>query len=128
MNIEIVELKSDLALAYKEHSTMENMSEVMGRGLNAIYSRLKELGKQAIGAPYAAYLNANETEDFAEFDLELGFPVAEEIPATENLYMSKTYGGKAVTATHKGPYSTLETTYCAVMDFIKENGSEHSSV
>lgn len=128
MNITLTDQKAERALAYREHATMDNLVEVMDRGLNAVHSHLNALGIQPAGPPYAAYLNTVEDETFAEFDLELGFPVAQDIPLKEGLFMSETYGGKAVTATHKGPYNTLETAYVAVMDYIGQNGLEPTGV
>ncbi len=122
MKIEVVEQKAERTLAYQEHATMDSLGSVMDKGLSSVYGHLKELGKHPIGAPYAAYRNANESENFAEFDLEVGFPVAEEIPLKDGLFMSKTYEGKVVSAMHKGPYQTLEQTYAAVMNYIAENG------
>lgn len=124
MNINVIEQKAELTLAFKEHTTMDNMITVMDKGFNAIYNHLKELGQQPTGAPYAAYLNVNESEDFAGFDLELGFPVADEVPVIDGLFMSKTHQGKVVTATHKGSYKTLEETYAAVMNYIREHSLE----
>ena len=101
---------------------MANMVEVMERGLNAVYDHLKEIGKHPTGAPYAAYISCNE--DFSEFDLELGFPVAEDVSVKDSLYMSKTYKGRVVATTHKGSYKTLETAYHAAMKYVEDNKLE----
>jgi effector-binding domain-containing protein len=122
MNISIVDQKAELALAYKEHATMENLMAVVDKGYTAVLNHLAKIGKQPVGAPYLAYFNC--AEDFSEFDLEMGYPVAEDVPVENELYMSKTYEGKGVTATHKGSYSTLDDTYTAMMKFIEENSLE----
>lgn len=124
MNIEVVEQKAELTLAYKEHTTMENLVASMDKGLNAVDHYLKELAEKPTGAPYAAYLNVNEDEDFAEFDLEMGFPIAREVPVKDELFISRTYEGRVVTTTHKGSYQTLEEAYCAVMEYIAQNSLE----
>lgn len=124
MNIEVSDQTAELTLAFKEHTTMDNMVTVMHKGLNAVYDHLKEIGTQPAGAPYAAYINVNESEDFADFDLEVGFPVADEVSVKDGLFMSTTHQGKAVTAMHKGSYTTLEETYMAVMNYIGENSLE----
>lgn len=126
MNIEIVELKPELALVYKEHVNMDNIVQVMDKGLNGTYAYLKELGKNPTNAPFCRYTNG--TEDYTEFDLELGFPIAEEVPAKDGMYIMKTDGGKAVSAMHKGAYSTLETTYNVMMEYVQEKSLEMTGV
>ena len=55
------------------------------------------------------------------FDIELGIPVSEAVPVSGEIYMSQTYEGNALVGTHKGAYKDLEKTYCALMDYAKEN-------
>lgn len=100
---------------------MTTMVEVMNKELKAVYNHLKEVGKQPTGVPYATYINYNE--DFSEFDLEMGFSGAEDVPVKDSLYMSKTNEGKVVVATQKGSYKTLETAY-ATMKYVEDNALE----
>ncbi len=72
--------------------------------------------------PFCHYTNCNK--DFTEFDLELGFPAAGDVPEKDGMYITKTYEGRAVEATHKGSYHTMETTYAAIMRYIQENALE----
>ncbi len=78
MEIKITEQKAELAVAYREHASPENMMAVIDKGLNMAFSHLKEQGIQPAGAPFCLY--ANLSEGYKEFDLVLGFPVAEKIP------------------------------------------------
>ena len=126
MDIKVTEQKSELALAYKEHATMENIVAVIDKGLNMTINHLMALGKQPAGAPYCCYTNGSE--DLTEFDLELGFPVAEEVPVKDGMYMARTYGGKVVESMHKGAYDTLEETYTAMMRYVQENSLEMTGV
>ena len=71
------------------------------------------------GAPYLAYMNASA--DFSQFDIEWGFPVSEPLPVSGEFYMSQTYEGKAIVATHKGSYNDIEKVYGAIMEYAKEN-------
>ncbi len=126
MKIEITEQKAELAVVYKERASMDNLNAVMDKGLNMAYNLLIELGKQPAGAPFCCYTNMSE--DFSAFDLELGFPVTEEIPVKGELQMSKTLAGKALAATHKGSYAILETAYAAMMQYASENSLEMTGV
>lgn len=121
MSIELTQMKSEPTLAFQSPATMDNLVEIMDKGINGVQDYLKAQGIAPAGPPYAAYHNVKEGSDFANFDLELGFPVSGPVPVKEGLFLSKTYEGRAVVSTHKGPYPTLEETYCAVMKFIEDN-------
>jgi len=87
---------------------------------------IAEQGKQMTGAPYCCYTNASE--DFSSFDMEFGIPVSEAVAASGEIFMSRTYEGKAVTGMHKGAYKDLEAAYAALMDYVKENSLELTGV
>ena len=126
MKIEVVEQKSELSLATKKRATMENMMAIIDEGYGKIAGYLAELSKEASGAPYICYFNC--TEDFSEFDLEMGFPVAEELPVKDGFYMGKTYEGKTLAGTHKGSYSKLEQAYAELMKYAAESNLELTGI
>lgn len=123
MNIEVTNQKSVIAAAIKvTASSMDKMVEAMDTSYTKLMGYIAEQGKQIAGAPYCCYTNCSE--DFMQFDMELGIPVNEAVVDSGDIFMSQTYQGKAVTATHKGSYKTLEATYTALMDYVKENSFE----
>jgi effector-binding domain-containing protein len=87
---------------------------------------LSEQGKQLAGAPYLAYMNPNE--DWSQFDIEWGLPIDEPVSVKGDFIMSRSYGGKALTVTHKGAYNNLEVAYNALMDYAKENSLQSTGV
>ncbi|MEC3942434.1 hypothetical protein [Enterococcus mundtii] len=102
MNIERTNLSSQIAVATKATAvTMKNLIATIDTGVVA------EQGGQLIDALYCTYLNSND--DFTIFDIELGIPINTAISASDEVYMSQTYSGKAVIAPHQGAYVTLET-------------------
>jgi len=118
MSIEITEMKPELSLVYKEHTTNAKSDKVIEKGLNMVLAYLEELGIEPSGTPYVAYLNC--TKDWSKFDLEVGFPVAEAVAEKDGMFMSKTHDGKAVVATHKGSHRSLNTTYGKMFKFMDE--------
>ena len=118
MTIEIMELKSELSLVYKEHTTNAKSDKVIEKGINMVSAYLEELGIEPIGTPYIAYLNC--AADWSKYDLEIGFPVAEVVTEKDGMYMSKTHEGKAVVATHKGSHRSLNTAYGKMFEFMDE--------
>jgi len=118
MTIEILELKSELALVYKGHTTNAKSDKLIEKGIGAVLAYFEELGIEPTGTPYVAYLNC--AEDFSKFDIEVGFPVAKAVAEKDGMYMSKTYEGKAVIATHKGSYGSINKTYGKIFEYMGE--------
>ena len=127
MNIEVTNQKSRLAVAVKkENATMAEISVLATEGLQKVFGFLARQGVEIAGAPYLAYKNGNA--DFTQFDVELGIPVSGEITVNGEFFMSKTCGGKAVTATYKGAYKDVEVAYTALMEYMAENKLESTGV
>ena len=126
MNVEVKEVQSKISLAVKRKATMENMAAVMGEGYKIILDYLAELGQKPVCAPYAAYMNCSG--DFTEFDLEMGFPVAAEVPVKDDFFMSKSFEGSAATVVYKGAYKDIEPAYNALMENMAENSLESTGV
>ena len=123
MIIELDEQTSLSAVAVKKRANKENFVALIHEGFNALNSFFTKSGKQLSDAPYIAYYGMGE-----EFDIEIGFPVAEEVPVEGELYMSKTYGGRAVTGMHKGSYDGLEKAYGEIFKYMEENALEPAGV
>jgi len=124
--IEVVELKSELALVYKEHTTNAKSDKVIEKGLHMVQDYLDELEIKPSGTPYVAYLNC--AKDFSEFDVEVGFPVAKAVSEKDGMFMSKTHEGKAVVATHKGSYRSIDKTYNKMFEFMEKQSFEFKGV
>lgn len=127
MKVEVTNLTPQISVASKRTAvSMGNIHEAINEMSTKLMDYLTEQGKEMSGPPYLKYMNMKP--DFSEFDIEWGFPVAESLPDTVEFYMSKTHEGKAIIATHKGSYDTLEKTYAAIMDYEKENSLENIGI
>lgn len=127
MEVKIEDQKAQLALAIKHKAvTAQNMHQVINESYAALGKKLAESGQGMAGAPFLCYTNMSENESV--FDLEAGFPIAEEITVDGDFYITKTYEGKAVETVHKGSYDTLEKTYGVAMQYIAENKLEPTGI
>ena len=127
MKIEVTNQQPQIAAAIKVTAmSMDNMVEAMDAGYAKLMGYIAEQGKQISGAPYCCYTNANE--DYSQFDMEFGIPISEAVAASGEIFMSRSYEGKAVAGTHKGAYKTIDATYTALMDYVKENSLELTGV
>lgn len=127
MKIEVTNLQPKVAVAMKkENATMAEISVLATEGLQKVFGFLAQQGVEIAGAPYLAYMNANE--DFLKFDIELGIPVSESVPVGGDFFMSRTYEGKAIVTMYKGAYKDIEVAYVALIDYAKENSLEMTGV
>ncbi|MDR0491870.1 MAG: GyrI-like domain-containing protein [Oscillospiraceae bacterium] len=127
MNIEVKEMQSQVAVAVKqENATMAEISTLATEGLQKVFGFLSQQGVEIAGAPYLAYKNGNA--DFSQFDVELGIPVAGEVPVQGEFFMTKTCEGKAATVMYKGAYKDIEPAYMALMEYMTANSLESTGV
>lgn len=127
MKAEVVELTPQIAVACKRTGVnMGNMRETIDEMCAKLLAYLSAQGKGMSGPPYLKYMDMKP--DFSEFELEWGFPVAEPLPDAGEFYMTKTHGGRAIAATHKGPYHTLEEAYTAIAAYQQEHSLKNTGV
>ncbi|MCL1885367.1 MAG: GyrI-like domain-containing protein [Dehalococcoidia bacterium] len=127
MKVEIINFKAQIAVAMKVTAIgMDKMAEEMDAGYKKLMVYVSEQGKQIAGAPYCCYTNCSE--DFSQFDMELAIPVNEALSISGDFFMSQSYDGRAVTATHKGAYKDVEIAYTALMQYMAENKLESTGV
>lgn len=127
MKIEVTNLIPQIAVASKRTAvTMDNIHQAINEMSRGLLAFLSQQGKEMCGPPYLKYMNMKP--DCPEFDIEWGCPVTEPVPVSGEFYMTKTHEGKAIIATHKGPYSTLEKAYAAIVDYEKENSLENTGI
>ena len=127
MKIEVINNEVEIAVAVKYDALdFSNMGNTMGEGYEKLFNYISQCGEKVSGAPYCRY--TNPSEDFMKFDIELGIPVGTPIPEKDDIYMSKTISGKAITAIHKGAYKDIEKTYTPMMQYLADNNLESTGV
>lgn len=123
-DITLFEQPELITVAIREKATMEELPEVVGRSYARLYEYLTRNGAEVTFPPYVAYLNIDQNKTKEVWDMEIGFPVSKQLAGEGDIYAGKVPASKAVTALHKGSYSTLDDTYSPVYRFIAENGYE----
>ena len=124
VKIELTEQKVQPVLSIRTRTTMEELPDLIGRSYYKIMDYLKELGEEAVGAPFTAYYNL----DMQDLDVEMGFPVAKPLPGKGEILSGEIPGGKVVSSMHKGPYKEMKKPYTEMAKWISENGYEPTGV
>jgi effector-binding domain-containing protein len=121
---ELKEWSAQPTLAIRTRAAVQDLSRVMGETYGAIAQYLGELGEYPAGPPFAAYHNM----DMQDLDVEIGFPVARELPGRGDIQAGHLPQGKVATHLYTGPYSDMESAYDALSRWIEENGYEPTGV
>jgi len=117
---ELQERPTQPTLAIRTRAAVQDLPQVMGEAYGTIAHYLGELEEQPVGPPFAAYHNM----DMQDLDIELGFPVAHELPSRDDIQAGEIPGGKAATCLYTGPYEDIEGPYDALSQWMEENGYE----
>ena len=126
--IETINQEAEIAMAIKKEAVRfdETMGDVMGEAYQKLYTYVTQQGKEITGVPYCKYTNGSE--DFMQFDIEMGLPVGEPLPEQGEIYRSKTDAGKGICAIHKGDYKDIDKTYTLMMEYMAANNLESTGV
>jgi effector-binding domain-containing protein len=121
---ELKERSAQPTLAIRTRAAVQDLSRVMGEAYGTIAQYLGELGEYPAGPPFAAYHNM----DMQNLDLEIGFPVARELPGRGDIQAGEIAGGNAATCLYTGPYEDIEQPYEALSQWMEENGYQPTGV
>ena len=121
---ELKEQPAQPTLALRTRASVEQLGRVLGEAHGAIDRHMGELEEPCAGPPYAAYYN----EDMQDLDIEIGFPVARELPGRGQIQAGEIPGGQVATCLHTGSYSDIEPAYQALGRWMAENGYEPTDV
>jgi effector-binding domain-containing protein len=117
---EVKEQPAQPTLAIRRRTSVEELPQVMGSTYGAVAQYLGELGEQPAGPPFAVYYN----DDMQDLDVEIGFPVARDLPGRGDIQASEIPGGKVATCLYVGPYEDIEQPYNALGQWMGEHGYE----
>ena len=114
--IEIVDLTSGNAVAVRDSLAMGDMQVFMEVYFPRLYMYALRNEATITGPPYSIYYSWDpEGKSF----MEIGIPVADELPGEEEIIPSETPGGKAVTGAYYGPYEGMNTIYNALEKYMQ---------
>ena len=122
MDIELVDV-APRWIVYLERTTPsapEEIGAAMQECYEALFSLLSEQRVTPLGAPLAIY----DTFGPEQTTFRAAFPVAEEDcrRMSESAMCGETPGGATLRAVHRGPYTSLATTYREIGREIEEKG------
>ncbi len=126
MNIkfEIIELVPEPLLVIRKVTSVKDLPQEIGQAYHQIATYLNQLGEQPAGVPFVAYYNL----DMENLDVEMGFPVAKELPGQGIITNARMPAVRAATFTHIGPYQDMSAGYEAINLWLSEQKEEPTGV
>ncbi len=115
---ELQEFSVRPALSIRTRTPIQDLPQVLGAAYGTIMHYLGELGEQPAGAPFTAYYSM----DMTDLDLEIGLPVARNLPGRDTIQASELPGGRVATCRYTGPYDTIAAAYEALSAWMAEQG------
>ncbi len=124
LKFELIERNIQPTLSIRTTATVEDLPTVLGNAYQKIMNYLSEIGEYPSDAPFVAYYNM----DMEHLDIEIGFPVKNQLPTRNYIESKELPSGTYVQCIHVGPYNKMETTYNALMEWMCENKYEPSGI
>ena len=121
---EVREQAAQPTLSIRTRSSVQELPQAMGQAYGAIGQYLCELDEQPAGPPFAAYYNM----DMQNLDVEIGMPVAGDVPGRGDIQDGELPAGRIATCMHIGPYSEMEPAYRALSEWMAEQGYQATGV
>lgn len=105
-------------LSVRARAKVEDLPKLIGESYGEMAAYLKQIGEVLADMPYVAYHNM----DMQNLDVEIGFPVCEELPGKGDIKPGLIPAGKVVFCVYRGAYSEMEPTYNEMAKWITDNG------
>ena len=121
---ELSEQKAQKTIVIRTRCATQDLPQVLGKAYGALMNYMCEASIQPSGAPFVGYFNM----DMQDLDIEVGFPVTESITGKDEIKPGTIPAGKQLTCIYKGPYSQMEATYIAIMDYVAANNHTWTGV
>lgn len=119
---EIVQLERKRAAVMHVVGQPAEIPRLLGEAFEATMQQVSISGGQVVGPPFARYGGFGP-----QIDAEVGFPYAGALVETDRVHDVELPGGRAVLATHVGPYADIGAAWARIQAWIGEQGLEPAS-
>ncbi len=100
---------------------LSQIGAAFGRMMGLLGGHIAQHNGNIAGPPVALYYNLEMKEK--DIDFEVGFPISDDLPETEQVKMQTIPTVETMAcAVHVGPYSEFDQAYTAIMEWIETNG------
>ncbi len=121
---QVIETEPQDAVVISKVTTAQNLPTVVEEVFNTIVEYISKKEGLSLGPAFIAYYSMDENN----LEVEIGFPVNEEIAGEGEIRCTKIPGGKRVVGYYKGAYAYMTYIYDEMLKWILLKGLEPSSL
>jgi effector-binding domain-containing protein len=121
---QVIETEPQSAVVMRKVTSANDLPKVVEEVFNNIVEYVSKKEGLSLGPAYIAYYSMDENN----LEVEIGFPVSEEIPGEGEITCTKIPGGKRVVGYYKGAYAYMTYLYDEMLKWILLNNLEPSSL
>lgn len=121
---QVIETEPQAAVAIRKVTSANNLPTVVEEVFSAIVEYISKKEGLSLGPAFIAYYSMDENN----LEVEIGFPVSEEIPGEGEIICTEIPGGKRVVGYYKGAYAYMTYLYDEMLKWILLKGLEPSSL
>ena len=121
---ELIQQPKQAVLTVRTHTPVSELARTIAEAYGKIVAYLGEVNEQACGEPFVAYYNM----DMKALDVEMGLPVAKDLPGKDDVHLGLLPEGPAAACLFTGPYSAMEPAYLELSEWVALNGYEATGV
>lgn len=125
--MQIIETEAQPVLSVKATTSLREMPELVGRVYGEIFRHILSQGEEPLGPAFIAYYGVDKM-DMENLIVEIGFPVARELPGKGEIQPRQIPPGRKAMGYHKGAYGEISPVYEKLKSFIREKGYERTGV
>jgi len=119
-NIEMLQKMVQPTLFIRTIAKVHDLPVLIGQSYGKMAAYLQEVGELLADVPYVAYHNM----DMQNLDVEIGFPVARQLPGKDDIQSGSIPAGKVVFCMYRGAYSEMAPVYDEMAKFIADHHLE----
>lgn len=119
-DIAVLYQRKQPALSVRTRTKVEDLPMLIGSAYAKMAAYLKEKNEILADVPFVAYHNM----DMQDLDVEIGFPVVNELEGEDEIKPSAIMEGKVVFCMYRGAYHLIEPVYMEMLAYIEENKME----
>lgn len=121
---QLVTLKPATVAVMREVIPMNEMPHFIDRAFQATMAAAQAQGIAVVGPPVSVYYGTPTTT----VDMAAGFPTAQPVATSGNVFAMMLPGGRAVQMLHIGSYDSLGQSYERLMAWVGEQGLKPAEV
>jgi effector-binding domain-containing protein len=117
-DFELLKTPDQPALCIRTRTPVDGLPAIIGQSYGRLGAYLASLGGHLAGVPFVAYHNM----DMADLDVEMGFPVASQLPGSGDIRYAPVPGGLRAFCMYQGAYGQMAPVYGELAEWIGRHG------